>query len=55
MPVPFDAFKIGDVYIDYPFENAKFRYEKQTDRRRRTRRCAPARPSGASPLTTWGP
>ncbi len=32
MPVPFDAFKIGDVYIDYPFENAKFRYEKQTNR-----------------------
>ncbi len=32
MPVSFDAFKTRDVYIDYPFEDAKFRYEKQTDR-----------------------
>jgi 16S rRNA G527 N7-methylase RsmG len=25
-----DVFIKGDVYIDYPFEDAKFRYEKQT-------------------------
>ena len=25
-----DVFAKGDVYIDYPYEEAKFRYEKQT-------------------------
>ena len=25
-----DAFIAGDVYIDYPFEEAKFRYHKQS-------------------------
>ncbi|HOI75538.1 MAG TPA: hypothetical protein PLO63_15440 [Syntrophales bacterium] len=25
-----DAFRQGDVYLDYPFEDVKFRYEKQT-------------------------
>jgi len=25
-----DAFIKGDVYIDYPFEQAKFRYEKES-------------------------
>lgn len=29
MPVPLDAFKKGDVYIDYAFEDAKFRYCKE--------------------------
>lgn len=28
MPVPLAAFERGDVYIDYAFEDAKFRYEK---------------------------
>lgn len=28
--VKMDAFQAGDVYLDYPFEEAKFRYEKQT-------------------------
>ena len=32
MPVSFDGFKIRDVYIDYPFEDAKFRYEKETNK-----------------------
>jgi len=27
-----DAFIKGDVYIDYPFEQAKFRYEKESGR-----------------------
>jgi len=27
-----EAFIKGDVYIDYPFEQAKFRYEKQSGR-----------------------
>jgi hypothetical protein len=26
------AFQQGDVYIDYPFEDAKFRYEHATSR-----------------------
>ena len=30
MAVKLDAFKTGDVYIDYAFEDAKFRYDKQT-------------------------
>ena len=30
MSVQLDAFKAGDVYIDYAFEDAKFRYDKQT-------------------------
>ena len=25
-----DAFSEGDVYIDYPFEEAKFRFHKKT-------------------------
>jgi hypothetical protein len=25
-----DAFIAGDVYIDYPFEDAKFRYHKES-------------------------
>jgi hypothetical protein len=25
-----DAFQKGDVYIDFPAEDVKFRYEKQT-------------------------
>ncbi len=25
-----DAFLAGDVYLDFPFESAKFRYEKAT-------------------------
>jgi hypothetical protein len=25
-----DVFLKGDVYIDYPYEEAKFRFEKQT-------------------------
>jgi len=32
MPVELDAFRSRDVYIDYPFENAKFRYERQTNK-----------------------
>jgi len=28
--VAMDAFLAGDVYIDYPYEDAKFRYEKKT-------------------------
>jgi hypothetical protein len=27
-----ELFQLGDVYIDYPFESAKFRYEKETTR-----------------------
>jgi hypothetical protein len=30
--VPMTAFQQGDVYIDYPFEDAKFRYEHATSR-----------------------
>jgi hypothetical protein len=30
--VPMTAFQHGDVYIDYPFEDAKFRYEHATSR-----------------------
>ena len=30
MPVPVEAFQKGDVYIDYAFEDAMFRYEKAT-------------------------
>jgi hypothetical protein len=30
MVVHLDAFKKRDVYIDYAFEDAKFRYEKLT-------------------------
>jgi hypothetical protein len=26
--VSLDAFHAGDVYIDYPYESAKFRFEK---------------------------
>jgi len=29
-PVRLDAFMEGDVYIDYPYERVKFRYEKET-------------------------
>jgi hypothetical protein len=25
-----EAFRKGDVYLDYPFEEAKFRWDKQT-------------------------
>lgn len=25
-----DAFIAGDIYIDYPFEDAKFRYHKES-------------------------
>ncbi len=33
MAVPLEAFREGrDVYIDYPFEDAMFRYEHQTCR-----------------------
>ena len=32
MPVQLDRFHKGDVYIDYAFEDAKFRYEKQTQK-----------------------
>lgn len=28
--VPMTAFQQGDVYIDYPFEDAKFRYDHAT-------------------------
>ncbi|MGH8675007.1 MAG: hypothetical protein ACREVG_11930 [Burkholderiales bacterium] len=27
-----DAFMKGDVYIDYPFEGAKFRYDKKSEK-----------------------
>lgn len=30
MAVQLEAFKKGDVYIDYAFEDAKFRYDKGT-------------------------
>jgi hypothetical protein len=30
MPVQLEAFKQGDVFIDYAFEDAKFRYDKQS-------------------------
>lgn len=30
--VPMEAFQRSDVYIDYPFEGAKFRYEHATSR-----------------------
>jgi hypothetical protein len=30
--VSLDAFQKGDVYIDFPFEDAKFRFEKETGR-----------------------
>jgi hypothetical protein len=30
MAIQLEAFQKGDVYIDYAFEDAKFRYEKQT-------------------------
>lgn len=30
MAVQLEAFKQGDVYIDYAFEGAKFRYDSQT-------------------------
>ncbi len=30
--VPAKAFQDGDVYIDYPFDDAKFRYEHATSR-----------------------
>jgi len=33
MAVPLEVFREGhDVYIDYPFEDAMFRYEYQTGR-----------------------
>ena len=28
--VALDAFEAGDVYLDYPYEDMKFRYEKKT-------------------------
>lgn len=28
--VSLDAFRAGDVYIDYPYEEVKFRFEKKT-------------------------
>lgn len=28
--ISLDPFQKSDVYIDYPFEDAKFRWEKQT-------------------------
>ena len=28
--VSLNAFLAGDVYIDFPYEDAKFRYEKRT-------------------------
>ncbi len=28
--VELEAFRQGDVYLDYPFEDVKFRYENQT-------------------------
>ena len=30
--IALEDFQFGDVYIDYPFEDAKFRYEKESDR-----------------------
>lgn len=30
--VSLDAFQSGDVYLDYPYEQAKFRFEKATRR-----------------------
>ena len=30
--VTMDAFLEGDVYIDYPYEDAKFRFEKATNK-----------------------
>jgi len=30
--VQMDAFQAGDVYIDYPSEEAKFRYEKESNK-----------------------
>lgn len=30
--VPMNAFQQGDVYIDYPYGDAKFRYEHATSR-----------------------
>jgi hypothetical protein len=30
--VPMESFQQGDVYIDYSFEDAKFRYEHATSR-----------------------
>ncbi len=30
--VPTAAFLKGDVYIDYPYEEVKFRYEKATNK-----------------------
>jgi hypothetical protein len=30
--VPMKAFQQGDVYIDYPFEDTKFRYAQATSR-----------------------
>jgi len=27
-----EAFRKGDVYLDYPFEDVKFRWEKQTQK-----------------------
>ncbi|MCI0504143.1 hypothetical protein L0Y65_05540 [Candidatus Micrarchaeota archaeon] len=28
--VSLDVFQAGDVYIDYPYEDVKFRFEKKT-------------------------
>ena len=30
--VPLELFHAGDVYLDYPFEEMKFRYDKATDK-----------------------
>jgi hypothetical protein len=30
--VSLDLFQRGDVYLDYPFEEMKFRFEKKTGR-----------------------
>lgn len=30
--VSLELFQLGDVYLDYPFEEMKFRFEKQTRR-----------------------
>ena len=30
--VAMDAFIAGDVYLDFPYEDAKFRYDKKTGR-----------------------
>ncbi|MGH2567666.1 MAG: hypothetical protein ACRDGA_04960 [Bacteroidota bacterium] len=32
MGIPNSAFRAGDVYIEYAFENVLFRYEKKSDR-----------------------